>query len=169
MSQPRLKVPLVIVIGLVLHTAVLGHLRIAGVAPDLMLLMAVVGGLVGGAERGAWLGFACGLVADLVVNTTPVGLSALVFTVVGFTVGTIQSGILRSSWWIPLVTACVASAAGETFYALTGAVVGQTQLVTNRIATIVALVAVLNAALSPLVVRVLRWALAGARGPRAYV
>jgi rod shape-determining protein MreD len=168
MSQPRLKVPVVLLLALVLHTAVMGHFRIAGVAPDLMVLIPIVAGLTAGPERGAAFGFACGLAVDLVVQTTPLGLSALSFSVVGYTVGVLEAGILRSSWWIPPATALVASAAGEALYALTGALVGQTQLVTNRLVLIVVVVGALNALFATPMLRVVRWSMRGgpARTPR---
>ena len=68
MNQPRLKVPLILLIALVLHTAVMGHLRVAGVAPDVMVLIPIVAGLAAGPERGAAFGFACGLAVDLVIG-----------------------------------------------------------------------------------------------------
>ena len=40
-------------------------LRVAGVAPDLMVLLTICAGLTGGAEAGAWVGFWAGLLADL--------------------------------------------------------------------------------------------------------
>lgn len=159
---------MVLLLALVLHTAVMGHLRIAGVAPDLMVLIPIVGGLAAGPERGAALGFVSGLAVDLVVQTTPLGLSALAFSTVGYTVGVLEAGILRSSWWIPPATALFASAAGEALYALTGALVGQTQLVTDRLAIIVVVVGAFNALLATPVLRVVRWSMqdAGARTPR---
>ncbi|MHB8670507.1 MAG: rod shape-determining protein MreD [Acidimicrobiales bacterium] len=165
MNNPRLKLPLVLIAALVLHTAVMGHVRVDGVAPDLMLTVAIAVAFVRGPEAGAILGFLTGLAVDLVVNTTPLGLSALAFTLVGYTVGAIQGGILRPAWWIPLMTAFVASASGEALYALSGALVGQTQLVTARSGTIVLLVGALNAVLLPVVLRTVRWALAGDDSP----
>ncbi|MCU1460134.1 MAG: rod shape-determining protein MreD [Acidimicrobiales bacterium] len=159
MNQPRLKVPLVLLVALVLHTAVMGHLRLAGVAPDLMVLIPIVGGLTSGPERGAALGFFCGLAVDLVVQTTPLGLSALAFSIIGYTVGVLEAGILRSSWWIPPATALFASAAGEALYAVSGALVGQTQLVTDRLATIVVVVGVLNAVFALPMLRIVRWSM----------
>lgn len=160
MSEPRLKVPVVLVLLLVLHTAVIGHLRVAGVAPDLMLLLAVTSGLAAGPEAGAAMGFVAGVAADLFLQT-PLGLSALVFSLVGYTVGSSQTGILRNSWWIPVLIAFAASAAGEAAYALTGAVVGQTQLVTGRLGLVALLVGLMNAALALPAQRVVRWAMTG--------
>jgi cell shape-determining protein MreD len=95
------------------------------------------------------------------VQTTPLGLSALSFSIVGYTVGVLEAGILRSSWWIPPATALFASAAGEALYAMSGALVGQTQLVTNRLVIIVVVVGILNALLAVPTMRIVRWSMAG--------
>ena len=165
-SQP-LRVPLVLVTVLLLHTTVLSQLRVAGVAPDVMLLLAVGGGLSGGPTRGGAFGFASGLAVDFFLET-PLGLSALVFSLVGYSVGVAQTAMLRSAWWIPVLTALVASAAGQVLYAVTGTVVGSRPLVTSRLAVIVAVVAVGNAVLAVAVVRLVSWAFVSAPADRTY-
>lgn len=157
-SDPRLRVPLLVLTGLVVHLAVLGRVRVAGVMPDFMLLLAVAAGIVGGPSRGAVVGFASGFAVDLFLRT-PLGLSALVFTMVGYGVGTAQSAILRTSWWIPMLTALVASACGEVLFALSGAVVGETGMVNGHLLVVAGVVAVMNALMAPLAVRAMGWAL----------
>jgi len=157
-SDPRLRVPLVVLTVLILDLSLFTRVRVAGVMPDLMLLLAIAAGITGGQVRGAVVGFGSGMVVDLFLQT-PLGLSALVFSVVGYTVGTAQTGILRASWWIPVVTAFVASAAGVLFFALAATVVGDTSLVTARLGLVMALVGVMNALLAPLAVRMMAWAL----------
>ncbi len=167
-TDPRFRAPLVVVTALVLHLAVLSRVRLAGVMPDLMLLLAVAAGLTGGPSRGAAFGFVSGMTVDLFLET-PLGLSALVFTLVGFAVGTVGTGILRSSWWIPVLAAFLASAAGEVLFALAAATVGESHMVTGRLLVIAPVVGALNALLAPLTVRVVGWALARTTAPGAYV
>ncbi len=167
-ADPRFRAPLVVVTALVLHLAVLSRLRVFGVMPDLMLLLAVAAGLTGGPSGGSAMGFVSGMVVDLFLDT-PFGLSALVFTLVGFAVGTVGTGILRASWWIPVLTAFVASAAGEVLFALAGAMVGESQMVTGRLVVIAPVVGVLNALLAPAAVRLAGWALARSPATGAYV
>ena len=157
-SDPRLRVPLVILTVLIFDLSVFSRIRVAGVMPDLMLLLAVAAGITGGEVRGAVVGFASGMVVDLFLQT-PLGLSALVFSVVGYAVGAAQSGILRASWWIPILTAFLASAAGALLFALAASVVGETSLVTARLGLVVLLVGAMNALLTPLAVRMMAWAL----------
>lgn len=166
-SDPRLRTPLLVLTALILTLSVLTRVRIAGVMPDLMLLLAVAAGITGGQSSGAVVGFGSGLAIDLFLQT-PLGLSALVFSMVGYAVGTAQTGILRSIWWIPVLTAFVASAAGEVLFALAGAMVGETQLVSGRLWVVALVVGATNALLTPLTVRSMAWAL-GNHPTRAYV
>ena len=154
----RLRLPLLIILLLVLQTTVLGRLRVAGVAPDVMVLLAVAAGIVGGPERGAALGFAAGFSIDLFLQT-PLGLSALVFSLLGYSVGLVTGTVVRAAWWIPVGIATVASAAGQVLFAVLGSVVGQTQLVTARLVTIALVVALFNALFSLPALRLTRWAL----------
>ena len=167
-ADPRFRAPLVVLTALVLHLVVLSRLRVAGVMPDLMLLVGIAAGLTGGPSRGAAVGFVSGLALDLFLQT-PLGLSALVFTLVGFAVGTLETGILRASWWIPVVIAFVASAAGELLFALIGAMLGGTQMVSAHLGVVVAVVAVTNAILAPIVVAVVGWAVARAPSKGVFV
>ncbi len=167
-SDARFRAPLVVVTALVLHLAILSRVRVVGVMPDLMLLLAVAAGLSRGPSAGSAMGFVSGMAVDLFLDT-PLGLSALVFTLVGFAMGTFATGILRASWWIPVVTAFVASAAGEVVFALVGGMVGESQMVTGRLVVIAPVVGVLNAVLAPVAVRLAGWALARSPATGAYV
>ncbi len=159
MKGTRLRVLVVIALAAVAQVAVLGDVRPAGVHPELLLLVAVCAGLASGPERGAVVGFLAGLAADLFLPT-PMGLSALTYCLVAFAVGSLQSGILRATWWIPVATALAASAAGTVLYALVGAMVGQNQLLEpRRLAVIASMVALMNALLTPAATRIVSWSL----------
>jgi len=153
---PRLA--FVVFIGLTLHLSLLQSTRIGEIRPDVLLLIGVIGGIVGGPERGAVIGFTAGLVADLFLHT-PFGLSALAFSLVGFAVGTLQTSIIRSAWWIPPATAAVTSGAAILLYALLGAIIGRAEFLQPRVLTAAAGVAAANAVLTPLLAPVLAWAL----------
>jgi len=107
-------------------------------------------------------GFAAGIAVDVFLRT-PMGLSALVFTVVGYSVGIVSTGVLTPSLYLPVVTASIASAAGVALYALTGAMLGEPML-NRRLVTIVSVVAVGNAVLAIPVIRAVTWAV-GESGP----
>ena len=148
----------VVVVGaLTLQVCLFSRFSFEGARPDVMVLVAVVAGLVAGPDRGAILGFASGLAFDVVL-TTPLGLSALIYTIVGYGVGTLSGGMVRSSPLLVPAVAFVGSAAAMLLYALVGAVVGVATLEGPPLAAIVVYVAVVNAALSPLAARAVRWA-----------
>jgi rod shape-determining protein MreD len=151
--------------ALLLQTTLLARLRVFGVMPDFMLLLAVAGGITAGATRGATLGFASGMLIDLFLPT-PLGLSALVFTLVGYGVGVANTGVLRSAWYIPVLTAGGASVAGVTLYAIIGSVLGE-RMVDGHLVTIALVVGLSNAVLAPVAVKFVDWSLGSLNsGPR---
>jgi len=153
------RLPPVFLLLVVLHTAVFPQLRVVDVAADVLLVVAITAGIVGGPERGAAMGFAGGLLADCFLQT-PFGLSSLAYCLVGWGVGSFQTRILHATWWIPMLTAAVAGAAGVVLYVVLGAVVGQEQLWSLRVLPILGVTALWSAVLTPVVLRIVRWTLA---------
>lgn len=152
------RVAFVLFIGLTLHLSLFATAQIGQVGPDVLLLIAVGAGIAAGPERGAVVGFVAGVVADLFLHT-PLGLSALAFSLVGFAVGTLQSSVIRSAWWIPPATAWLGSAAGILLYALLGALIGRPEFLEPRVLVVAAGVGAANAVLAPALVPVMAWAL----------
>lgn len=155
-----LRLFLVLVLVLIVQTTIALDLHIAGAHPDLMLLLPIAAGVVGGAELGAGLGFVAGFVADLFLPT-PFGLSALTFTIVGFAVGYVVHSPSENrnapALLVPLV-ALAASAAGVMLYAVLGAILGQPQMLKVDLAAVVTVVAVVNALLVVPATRLVGWA-----------
>ncbi len=150
------RISLVLVVSLTLQVTIVSDLRVFGVQGDLMLLVALAAGLAAGPERGAAIGFASGLLYDLMLQT-PCGLSALTYAVMAFLVGSLQDSVLRAAWWIPVSTAAAGSALGVILYVVFGTVVGVEYLGVS-IPKIVVLVALLNSVVAAPTIRVLRWA-----------
>ena len=160
-----LRVFLVVVAALTLQTSLFGQLRMFDATGDVMLLLGIAAAIATGAETGALVGFAAGMAFDLVLQS-PLGLSALAYSITAYAVGTFQGTVLRAAWWIPVVIAMLASAFGTVVFALVGAVLGQESYISGHLPAIVAVVAVLNGALAPLAVKALRWALDAGDQPR---
>lgn len=160
----RLRMPVAVLGALVAQTAVLARIRIAGVVPDAMMLLSVAAGVVGGPTAGAATGFAAGLGIDLFLTSTPLGLSALVFSVMGYATGVVAEGYVHTAWWIPIVTVAGASAGGEAAFALIAAVVGDSGVIGAHLATVAGVVAAGNAVLAPLGLRLAAWALGRPEG-----
>lgn len=161
------RLPPVLLGAVLVHSAMAPNLRLFGVAVDILLLLSIVAGIAGGAERGAAVGFTCGLLADCFLQT-PFGLSALIYALMGYGVGVFQTGVLHSSWWIPALTAAAASAVGVAGYVGLGMVVGQDHLLSTRAIEVTAVLTLLHGALAPPAVRLMRWALADG-GPSGLV
>jgi rod shape-determining protein MreD len=147
----------VVLVGLVLQVSLFARFSYDGARPDVMILLALAGGFVMGSERGAVVGFAAGLAFDVVL-TTPLGLSALVYTLVGYGVGAVGNTVLRSSFWIVPLVAAIGSAAGMLLYAVVAEVFGLAAFAGPPLTAIVVVVSAVNAVLAPVAVRAMRWA-----------
>jgi len=152
------RVALVVFAFVVVQQTLVLDLRVGGVHPDIMILLPIVAGVVGGPSRGATMGFGAGLVADLFLPT-PFGLSALVGSLIGFAVGGAALALDRSAWWLPPVAALGGSALYEMAYAMLGSVLGQPQMLHLDLLRIVVLVSVVNAVLALPALRLVSWAL----------
>jgi len=86
---------------IVVQVALMPHLRLFGVVPDLGLVLAIAIAYHDDAETAAIVGFITGLGFDFFLGT-PVGVSALAYSVSGFLTGVIQASLIRSSRWLPL-------------------------------------------------------------------
>lgn len=157
-ADVRFRLPFLLLVVLVLHMTLFAQLRLFGVMPDLMLLIAIAAGLAGGPTYGAVMGFVAGMLADVLLPT-PMGLSALVFTFVGYLVGVTKGGLLQAAWWFPVLVASVASAAGVALFALAGSTLGQPELLNLHLVAVIVVVSIVNGVLIMPVLRAMRWAL----------
>ncbi len=159
MSLVAAKLSLLLGVALTLQHSLISDIRIGQVQPDLLLLVAVLSGIVGGSERGAVVGFLAGLLADLFVPA-PMGLSALTFSLVGFATGGLQAGIIRSAWWIAPATGFAGTLVGMLLYAVLGAMIGRPHFVRLDVALVALGVAARNAVLALPVSWALAWGIA---------
>ena len=127
-SIARLRIALLLVAVTVVQTALASDLRVAGVAPDLMVLVAVLAGLAGGPEAGAIAGFASGLLMDMFLASTPLGLSALTYCVVGAVIGSARASVMPERSLVVPVTAMFATAGAVLMFVAFGEILGQGQL-----------------------------------------
>ncbi len=155
------RVTLVVALFVTVQQTLVLDLRLGTVHPDIMVLLPIVAGLVGGPGTGASMGFGAGLAADLFLPT-PFGLSALVGCLLGFTVGVTTLALDRTAGWLPPVVAFGGSALYEVVYAVLGSVLGQPQMIHVDLTRVVLVVAVVNAVLALPAVRLVGWALPAA-------
>jgi len=148
---------IVMFVTLAIQETLLDSVRIAGAHPDIMLLLPVAAGYVGGPERGAAFGFTSGLLADLFLPTT-FGLSALVGCLLGYGVGLATTSFVRSSWWLSPIVAAAATAAGMVAYAILGALLGESKQITIFLPPALAVATPAAAILAIPVLRFVSWA-----------
>src|SRR5580704_17455197 len=124
----RLRLATVLVLAILVQTALGSDLRVSGVAPDLMVLVAICAGLAGRAEAGAWVGFWAGLMIDLFLTSTPLGLSALTYCLIGAAVVALRTGFLPDARLIARPVALIGTGAAVVLWVALGDMLGQGQL-----------------------------------------
>lgn len=149
------KLALLLLTVLVIQVGVVADLRAFGALGDVMLLLAIAAGSVGGPNRGALYGFFAGVAYDLVLDT-PFGLSPLVYALVGYGVGVVGLWFVEPRWWVSVATAAVASAVAVAMMVAVAAVV-DLRYPLGDVARIAAVVAAWNAVLILPARRLLRW------------
>jgi rod shape-determining protein MreD len=98
------RLALIIVLTVLLEISFFSYLSFFGTTPDIVPLVVVALGLLGGAMVGAVCGFAAGLLLDSVLLQT-LGVSALVLLSVGFLAGRYREGSEISNSLTPLLLA----------------------------------------------------------------
>lgn len=143
----RVGTATLMLVVLLAQTALLPHLRFVGVVPDVMILAVAAVAAREGAEVGAVFGFTAGALIDLFLEV-PLGLSALSYTVVGYGIGTLHTGLMRSTWWIAPLLGGAASAAGGAIFVLVGVILGEEHLLAVRSFVVIPTRAIADAALA---------------------
>jgi rod shape-determining protein MreD len=152
----RIRLGLVIFVTFLLQVTLFVDVHPLGVAPELPLLVAIHAGRAGGPDRGAFAGFAAGLLYDLQVGT-PFGLWALTCCLVAYGMGAISETLHRPGGVLASITTGLASIGGVLFFAILGGILGQPGLVSSDLPRVALLVGLVNLALSPLIGVALRW------------
>ncbi len=154
-----LRLIVVYLLALLLQLTFFSQVRVAGVAPELPALVAILAGLFAGPRRGSVIAFFAGLMWDIYLST-PLGLAAASFVVVAYTLGGITEDLFHDTRLQTLLLVFVGTAAMVTVYALLGEVVGQRGLIDDRLPRVVLIASGLNALLSLVAAPAVRWAVA---------
>lgn len=132
------------------ETAFFPYVRLFGVVPDIVVVAVAAVAAREGAEVGAAFGFAAGVIVDLFLEV-PLGLSALSYTIVGYGIGTLHTGLMRATWWTgPLLGGAASLTAGLVFV-LVGIILGQEHLLAVRSFVVIPSRAVYDALLAFLI------------------
>jgi rod shape-determining protein MreD len=157
----RLRTLLALVAILLLQIGLFNQLRVGGITAEAMLAVSIVAGYAFGPDMGAKIGFVSGLLYDIVLLTTPLGLTAASYVLVGYGTGVIREGMTDPPWWMRLFGVAIASAAGVLIFAVLGEVVGQNTFEAGRLPRLWLWVGVWNSAIALPIGAVLRFAVAG--------
>ena len=109
-----LRIALLILLGVILQLSFFSRVSVLGTSPDVLPVLVVCLGLLGGAVVGAVCGFAVGLLVDSALLQT-LGVSSLVLLTAGYLAGRYREGFDISNPLIP-----PALAGGLTLFAATG-------------------------------------------------
>ena len=158
---------IMVVVAVVIQSAVLPHVSVAGVAPNLVLLVVVAAALARGPEFGATFGFFAGLLVDLAPPADHVaGRWALAFVIVGFLAGRVRTDA-EHSVVARLVTVAACSFVGASVYAFSGVLLRDGALPMGEMLQVIGVSVVWDVLLAPLVLPLVAAALVRLRGPQA--
>jgi rod shape-determining protein MreD len=164
-------IALVLVTAALLQTTLFPYLMLAGFRPDLLLLVTAVFALREGALTGVRVGFAAGLLSDLLLNQSAVGLSALVYLGVGYTIGLARPYLAPESVTAPVIMAFLSGLVGTAGFGVLSRLLGDERYTSSLVLQASLFVALFNTLLAPIVGGVVvrltrRFPLEGAPAPR---
>ena len=157
MDHPAIRYVVIIGTAAFLQYTLFSQFRIAGVSADLFLVVAIAAGIVAGSERGAVIGFICGICLDLLI-VTPFGLGAISGLAAGLVAGLLEGATIHSARWLTAAIAFISCGVDVLAFAVAGALLGRPDLLSLRVLTVMVVVGASSALLVFPAVRVCRWA-----------
>lgn len=142
---------LVLVTAAIVQTSVLPFLSVSAFRPDLLLLFTIAFALRDGLLSGLRVGFAAGVLTDLLLNESPVGLTALIFVGVGYAVGVARPFLAPDSWTAPVILSVMGTLVGVAGYGLLSAVLAEDPIAVGLILQASVVSAVYALLLAPVV------------------
>ena len=150
-----LVVPLLVVVGL-LQTALMPHLALWGVFPDLPILVVASWGLLRGPVEGSLWGFIAGVTIDL-FSGGPFGAATLSLVIVGLLAGLGKASALHSNITLPVLVVFLVTIIHNLIYLLVLQISGLNVTWLESLWRITLLSAALNALLTPPIFWFMRW------------
>jgi rod shape-determining protein MreD len=147
-----LAVAILVLVTVTLQISVFDHLSVRGVVPDLAMLVVIGAALSRGADYGALIGFAAGLIIDLAPPADHIaGRWALSLLVVGYVTGLVRTESRPS--FVSMVLAVAAGVfVGTSLFAMSGLVLGEPGVSVGSALRVIPLAVVYDVLLTPLVV-----------------
>jgi rod shape-determining protein MreD len=147
---------LTLVTAAVLQTALFPALSMGSFRPNLLMLVVLGVALRDGALAGMRVGFAAGLLADLLTTQSPVGVATVVLTGIGYTVGVARPYLAPGSFTAPVLLAFVSGLLGTAGYGILAGLLGESPVTVPLLVSASLGVALFNTLLAPVVLGVVR-------------
>ena len=110
-------------IGILLETTLFAHFTIAGVKPDLLLILVIFNSLFQGPVKGTYFGFFLGLLEDVILGSY-LGMNALAKGITALMWGWFMQGTFRENLFVPVISLFWGSILHGTLILLLGKIVG---------------------------------------------
>jgi rod shape-determining protein MreD len=157
---------LILIATFLAQTVIVPHVSVAGVQPDLMLVVIVCFALTGGMNTGSFTGFFGGLLEDLVMANY-MGFNMVTKTIIGGASSYLRDLGPREGLMWPMITVFGASVISQLMTALLAFLFGETVVVRSILSWSILPTALYNTLFTPLIypafIRVLKWQEAHAR------
>ena len=149
---------LVLLVVLALQTTLFGDLRPFGYAVQVLAIFVACAGASHDVRIGLLVGLIAGFMYDAVL-ATPLGVSAMVFAMVGALSAILVQPFRDPPWWLRVMAVSVAAAGGEVLMPLMKSVVGLDGWLEARIAAVAAVTLIGGLVLAWPLLAVSRWTL----------
>ena len=159
-----------LIVGFALQTTVLTRATLLGVIPQVLLVVILSLAFTDGERVGVVAGFFGGLLIDLRLEdpSALMGLTALIYTIVGYGVGSVRRFTTSESVWMPVFVVAIASAIIEASYAGLSIILGQQWVSLAFTAKAAGLVVLYNTLLTPFIFPLVRRVAERFRPERVY-
>jgi rod shape-determining protein MreD len=140
---------LVLVTAVLLQTALFPHLSIAGFRPDLVLLVTVALALRDGPQTGTAVGFAGGVLSDLLLIETTAGVYTIILVVTGYLAGSLRQHIPPRAVLAPLGVVLASGIAATAAHGVLARLLGDPRFTLELVTGSSLLVGLYNTLLAP--------------------
>jgi rod shape-determining protein MreD len=151
-----LAIAAILVAALALQSTVVAQVTLLGVIPQLVLIVVVSLAFTDGPRVGVVTAFAGGLLQDLLLPQAIVGLTALVYVLIAYAVGSFREYSTTESVWAPVAAVALSSLLAEASYALLAVMLGQPWVSFIFTVKVIGLVVLYNTLLTPLLFPLIR-------------
>lgn len=111
------------ILGILLQSTVFGHIAIAGVTPDIILILVLFHSIFQGPRKGALFGFALGLLEDIFLGRF-IGMNALTKGLTAGIVGWFAQRAFSENLLVPIISLFCGSILNELFFFIAGRLIG---------------------------------------------